>query len=140
MPSFLVALISLFSFVLAGCAPLPYVRTSKPEMTGILLQNGMPVPDVLIISCARGQLPRKCERIKKTLTDGQGRFFFEAEWEFDKLVPYIGDTKFSYGISFHYLGRDFHWNGSGVGDTPKSVDLRCEVRNTVLCTTEITEP
>ena len=140
MASFVAAFIPLVALVLTGCAPLPHVRTSKPEMTGVLLYNGAPVPDVTIISCAKGQLPNKCERIQKTMTDSQGRFFFAAEWEFDKLVPYLGDTKFTYGINFQYHAREFHWNGSGVGDTPKSVDLRCEIRNTVLCTAEVTDP
>ena len=140
MPSLVAALVSILAIVLTGCAPLPYVRTSKPEITGVLLQNGVPVPDVLITSCAKGQLSGRCERVKETMTDSQGRFFFGAEWEFEKLVPYIGDQKFNYDLGFQYLGRDFHWNGSGVGDTPKSVNLRCEIRNNVLCTVEVTEP
>lgn len=140
MPSFVVAFSALLTFVLTGCAPLPYVRTSKPEITGVLLYNGAAVPDLLITICAKGQLPGKCEKVKKTTTDSQGQFFFGAEWDYEKLVPYIGDQKFNYGIAFKHLDRDYHWNEGGVGATPKSVNLRCEIRNNVLCTVEVTEP
>jgi hypothetical protein len=138
MPSLVAALASILTLALTGCAPLPYVRTSKPEISGILLQNGVPVPGVLITSCGKGQLSGRCERIKKSMTDSQGQFFFGAEWEFDKLIPYIGDQKFNYDLNFQYLDRVYLWNGGGVGDTPKSVNLRCEMGNNVLCTVEVT--
>jgi hypothetical protein len=140
MPRLVVVISVIISFVLVGCAPLPYIRTSKPEITGVLLLGGVAIPDLLITSCAKGQLPGKCVKVRKTTTDSQGEFFFGAEWDYEKLVPYIGDQKFNYGIGFQYLGRDYHWNEGGVGDTPKSVNLRCEIRNNVLCTVEVTEP
>lgn len=140
MQSLVVTLASILTIVLTSCTHLPYVRPSKPEITGILLQNGMPVAGVLITACVKRQLSGGCGKAKKTVTDSQGQFFFEAEWESGKLIPDFGDQTFNYGFGFQYVGHQFYWNEGGVGDTPKSVNLRCEIRNNVLCTVEVTEP
>jgi hypothetical protein len=142
MQSHVTAFALLLALVLTGCVPFPHLRTTKPEITGILLQHGMPVTGVKIYTCIEGDFAKKCLKYKATTTDSQGRFFLEGAGYFAPSVSLISEPLFNYGIDFKYLGGDYHWNEGGIGDTPERVDIRCEIRgrDKVQCTREVTEP
>ena len=142
MPSYLTVFFLLPAIILAGCVPYPHLRSTKPEITGILLQNGLPVTGVMIYTCIDGDFAKKCRKHKATTTDSQGRFFLEGAGFFAHTISLVSDPVFNYGIDFKYQGGDFHWNEGGIGDTPERVDIRCEIRgkNNVQCTREVTEP
>lgn len=133
-------LIFIITVGLIGCAQLAKLHTTKPELSGVLLYNGLPVSGVRILSCAKGQLTKRCELFKTTTSDSQGRFFFESVGDFSTSLSLIGDSSHGYDIEFEYLGRKYHWNQNGLGDSPKAVDLRCEIRSEVVCTSHAYEP
>lgn len=125
--------ISLLMLLLTGCREfLPY-RTSTPEVSGILMQNGTPLPDVVIYSCLKGKEAKHCGQHNKTTTDSQGHFYFDSVNEIINRVSQLGDSSFNYNINFQYLGHDYHWKGSG-GELPDSVNLRCDISHQELCT------
>lgn len=120
-------------FLLAGCREILPYRTATPEISGVLLQNGSPLPDVVIYSCLKGSSLRQCIKYKKTTTDSQGRFYFDSASETISHISQLGDSSFNYNIIFLYGGRDYHWQGSG-GEMPENVNLRCDISHQELCT------
>jgi hypothetical protein len=129
----------IITFALVGCSHLPF-SASKPDITGILLQNGIPLSGVRISYCTKGQSAKRCEIYKQTTTDGHGQFFFENTWDLKSSVSSIGGSQLSYSIYFQQFGRDYHWNMGGLGHAPENVDLRCDIHNNILCTDEVLEP
>jgi hypothetical protein len=131
----------MLALMLAGCpAMIPHAPATKPQITGILLQDNVPLSGVRIYSCTKGHIARRCQKFSDTITDSQGQFFFESVWGAEALGSYVDDPPFSYGIDFQHQGHDYHWHGGGVGTAPESVNLRCDIRNKALCTIEVTEP
>jgi hypothetical protein len=123
----------LLALMLVGCREfLPY-RTEVPDISGILLQRGVPLPDVVIYSCLKSSSPKRCAKYKKTMTDSQGHFYFDSMSDVIRQISDIGDSSFSYNINFQYLGRDYHWNARG-GEMPENVNLRCDISHQELCT------
>jgi hypothetical protein len=126
--------ISILIFQLSGCREILPYRTSAPEISGILLQNGAPLPDVVVYSCLKGSIANKrCGKYKKTTTDSQGNFYFESASEFIGNVSQLGDSSFDYNINFLYGGREYHWSAGG-GEMPENVNLRCDISHQQLCT------
>lgn len=127
-----IAIVTLM-LLLAGCREfLPY-RTAKPEISGVLLQNGLALPNIAISSCVLGNIAQPCHSYKRTTTDSQGKFYFESVYELVNRASQIGDSSVTYNINFHYQGREFYWNGSG-GSLPENVNLRCDISHQQLCT------
>lgn len=123
----------LLALIPTGCREfLPY-RTTVPDISGVLLQRGAPLPDVVIYSCLKGSSPKRCAQYKKTMTDSQGHFYFDSTSDVIRQVSDIGDPSFSYNISFQHLGRDYHWSARG-GEMPDNVSLRCDISHQELCT------
>jgi hypothetical protein len=118
---------------LTGCRELLPYRASTPEVSGILLQNNTPLADVTVYSCLKGRDAKHCGQFKKTTTDSQGHFYFDNVYEIINHFSQLGDSSFSYNINFQYLGRDYHWSGSG-GELPDNVNLRCDINQQELCT------
>jgi len=129
----LISFISVLFLMLTGCRELLPYRTSQPEISGVLLQNGAPLPDVVIYSCLKGSNPRQCASYKKTATDSQGHFYFDSSSEIISNFSQLGDSSFRYNISFLYNGRDYLWNAAG-GEMPDNVNLRCDISHQELCT------
>lgn len=125
--------ILVFILLLAGCREMLPYRTTSPEVSGVLLQNGMPLADVVVNSCVSGSSPERCARFKKTTTDSRGQFYFDSVNAFISQVSQVGNPSFHYNIFFQYLGRDYHWSEGG-GDLPDNVNLRCDISHQVLCT------
>lgn len=119
--------------LLAGCRELLPYRTSQPEISGVLLQHGTPLNDVVVYSCLKGASPRQCSQYKKTMTDSQGHFYFDSTSEVISHVSQLGDSSFNYNINFLYNGRDYHWSAGG-GEMPDNVNLRCDISHQELCT------
>jgi hypothetical protein len=125
---------SLFlALMLTGCREFLPFRTAVPDISGVLLQRGTPLPDVVIYSCLNSSSPKRCAKYKKTMTDSQGHFYFDSMSDVIRQVSDIGNPSFSYNINFQYLGRDYHWSARG-GEMPDDVNLRCDISHQELCT------
>jgi hypothetical protein len=126
------AILSLV-FILAGCREMLPYRTAAPEISGVLLQDGMPLADVPVTACVSANSARRCARFMKGMTDSRGQFYFDSVNEFISQISQVGDPSFHYHISFQYQGRDYHWSENG-GNMPDNVNLRCDISHQALCT------
>jgi hypothetical protein len=123
----------------AGCREILPYRTTAPEISGVLLQNGTPLADIVVSSCVSGNSAKRCARFMKTTTDSQGKFYFDSANEFISRVSQVGSSSFNYNINFQYLGQDYRWSENGE-ELPDNVNLRCDISHQALCTVHSFNP
>ena len=125
-------------FVVAACVPLPipYKRTSVPEVYGRLTEHAAPVPGAHVAYSVGLEADACSEPQYETATDANGKFSFEREWSwwpvFIPLLPFHCVSGWSLCISPPQVDS-LSWSGSSYGPcfgAPAMLALDCELTRT----------
>ena len=109
---------------LSGC--FPYWAQITPQVTGTVVQNGVPVPSAQIFVIG-WFLSEQCDQSPiETTSKADGRFLVDGTHKFEWLS--MGDRLLSWGVCVRsnnswYLG----YMEVGMGFAPESVTLWCDL-------------
>ena len=115
------------SLLVAACVPVPHHHYFAPQVTGFVLNGGVPVANAEIVLTGRYTNHTATMR-----SDGQGHFKIGplAELEFAQWL--MGDPLFGYSLNFTvdnqtYLGL----SESSVGYVPTKIEVKCDLSHPI---------
>lgn len=90
----------VITFLLTACAINPHTEMWAPEIEGVLIDGGKPMPGITI-KAARTSWPKTEEGCPDTyqevVTDEEGKFLLPADEHFS-LFTFLGDSVFSWKV------------------------------------------
>ena len=88
----------LIVMILSACAPLPHTHKIAPRITGVVLLNGTPVPDVEV-KLSPPAYDKTCqEAVAVTKTNANGQFAVGPITRFEWFVGLIGDRVYAWNL------------------------------------------
>lgn len=111
------------------------------NIQGVLVQDGKPVPNALVLGCASHPFHRlaNCKEPFETRTDSDGRFIFRqrtgiSQADFCKVCPCVPgkplscDPSFSFGFAVLIDGRSAQIEDGGLGLGKSSISVKCQIQ------------
>jgi len=134
------------TFLITACAINPHTEMWAPEIEGVLIEGGKPMPGITIVA-ARLSWPETVEGCPDTyqevVTDEEGKFLLPADEHFS-LFTFLGDSVFSWKVcAIIHDSSVTLWQSESVGIVTENdnTTLKCDFskkqvnseQGTVLC-------
>ncbi len=113
----------IISILVSGCVPFPNYRYYAPAVSGVILQDGVPVDKAQIH--VSGQF---AEEVQFNATGQDGRFATEPIRRRFLTAWLIGDPLYAYFVRITVGGKQYlGYSKASVGYAPSKLALKCDL-------------
>jgi hypothetical protein len=107
----------------AACTSLPAAHLYAPEVSGVLLRDGRPVPEARVRLAAQST-----PLVQGAITDDRGRFTVGPLTDYRFTIRQFGAARFEYSVQLSLAGEMLAaYSAAGQGEAPRQVFLVCEL-------------
>ena len=123
MPSIRYLSLLIASIFVSGCVPFPNYRYYAPAVSGVVLQDGVPVDKAEVHVSAQF-----AEEVQFNATGQDGRFATAAIRKLLLTASLIGDPLYAYSVRITVGGQQYlGYSEASVGYAPSKLELKCDL-------------